>query len=337
MDLNGIALVSSVLDFQTLSFGTNTNLPYILYLPSYTATAWYHKQLPKDLQNQELEKVLVEAEHFAMNDYAEALLKGAMLSKQKQKEVAKKFARYTGLSADFVELSNLRISSSRFAKELLRNKRRTIGRFDSRYTGIDRDAAGDRYEYDASAAALFGPFTAALNHYLRAELDVDREKIYEILTSNVHPWSYKSFENRYVSASDTLRAAMTQNPFLKVFVASGYYDLATPYFATDYTFNQMALAPSLRKNVSIHYYEGGHMMYVRESSLKKLRRDLEQLLSLGPEKVAKDPAVGHGGTIAPLAAETPGETTAVRQPSTLLALGPARRARNHESRQMADL
>ncbi len=276
MDLNGIALVSSVLDFQTLSFGTNTNLPYILYLPSYTATAWYHKRLPKDLQKQELEKVLVEAEQFAMNDYAEALLKAATLPKRERKEVAKTFARYTGLSADFVELSNLRVSSSRFAKELLRNKRRTVGRFDSRYTGIDRDAAGDRYEYDASAAALFGPFTAVLNHYLRADLNADPEKVYEILTSNVRPWSYKSFENRYVSASDTLRGAMTQNPFLKVFVASGYYDLATPYFATDYTFNQMALAPSLRKNVSIHYYKGGHMMYVRESSLKKLRRDLER-------------------------------------------------------------
>ena len=157
-----------------------------------------------------------------------------------------------------------------------KKQRRTIGRFDSRYTGIDRDAAGDRYEYDASAAALFGPFTAVLNHYLRAELGADEEKIYEILTANVHPWSYKSFENRYVGASDTLRAAMTQNPFLKVFVASGYYDLATPYFATDYTFNQLALERSLRNNISIHYYKAGHMMYVREASLKKLRRDLER-------------------------------------------------------------
>lgn len=276
MDINGIALISSVLDFRTLSFDVNNDLSYILFLPSYAATAWYHKQLPRELQNQELEKVLVEAEQFAMNDYAQALLKGAMLSKADRKAIAQRYARYTGLSAEFVEQSNLRISMSRFGKELLRNERRTVGRFDSRYVGIDRDAAGERSEYDPSAAALFGSFSAALNHYLRAELKVESEKVYEILTSNVHPWSYKRFENSYVDASDTLRKAMSRNPYLNVFVASGYYDLATPYFATDHTFNHLALDPALRENLSVHYYPGGHMMYVHEPSLQKLRRDLER-------------------------------------------------------------
>ncbi len=276
MDINGIALISSVLNFQTLSFDVNNDLPYILFLPSYTATAYYHKQLPKDLQTQELEKVLVEAEQFAMTEYSQALLKGALLSKADREAVVKKFARFTGLSPEFVDQSNLRISMSHFGKELLRSKRRTIGRFDGRYVGIDRDAAGASSEYDPSAAALFGAFTAALNHYLRADLKVESEKVYEILTSNVHPWSYKRFENDYVNATDTLRKAMTKNPFLKVFVASGYYDLATPYFATDYTLNQLGLNPSLRKHVSVHYYPGGHMMYVTEPNLKKLRHDLER-------------------------------------------------------------
>ncbi len=276
LDLNGIALISSVLDFRTLSFDDNNDLAYILFLPSYAATAWHHKQLPPDLQQLELEKVLVQAEQFAMNEYAPALLKGALLSPEDRKAIAREYARYTGLSAEFVERSNLRVSMGRFGKELLRNERRTIGRFDSRYIGIDRDAAGERYEYDASAAALFGSFAAALNHYLRAELNIESEKVYEILTSNVRPWSYKQFENNYVNATDELRKAMSKNPYMKVFVASGFYDLATPYFATDHTINQLALDPTLQGNINVHYYYAGHMMYVHEPSLKKLRRDLER-------------------------------------------------------------
>lgn len=276
MDINGIALISSVLSFQTLSFDATNDLPYILFLPGYTATAYYHKKLSKELQSQELEKVLVEAERFAMNDYAQALLKGRALSGSERASIVKQYSRYTGLSPEFIEQSNLRVSMTRFAKELLRDERRTVGRFDSRYVGIDRDAAGDRSEYDPSAAALFGPFTAALNHYLRTELKVESEKVYEILTSNVQPWDYKRFENSYVDSSDTLRKAMSRNPYLSVFVASGYYDLATPYFATDYTFDHLAIDSSLRKNIHIHYYPGGHMMYVHEPSLNKLRRDLER-------------------------------------------------------------
>ena len=275
MDINGVALVSSVLDFQTLSFDENNHMPYLLFLPTYTATAWYHKKLPADLQSQDLERVLVQAEQFAMNEYADALLKGARLSERDKKDVIRKYARFTGLSEEYVEQADFRINMARFGKELLRNNRRTVARFDSRYTGIDRDAAGERYEYDASAAAIFGPYTAALNHYLRTELKVENERVYEILTSNVHPWNYKRFENAYVDASDTLRKAMSRNPYMKVFVASGFYDLATPYYATDQTFNQLALDPSLRKNIDIHYYPAGHMMYVHEPSLKKLRRDLE--------------------------------------------------------------
>lgn len=274
MDLNGVVLISSVLDFQTLSFNGNNHLPYLVFLPSYTATAWYHDKLADDLQNQALEKVLVQAEQFAMNDYADALLKGASLSDSDRKEVVQKYARFTGLSEEFVEQSNLRIPMSRFGKELLRDERRTVGRFDSRYIGIDRKAAGERSEYDPSGAALFGPFTAALNHYLRTELKVESEKVYEILTSNVRPWNYERFENDYVNATDTLRKAMSKNPYMKVFVASGFYDLATPYYATDYTMNHLALDPKLRDNIDIHYYRAGHMMYVHEHSLKKLRRDL---------------------------------------------------------------
>jgi len=199
---------------------------------------------------------------------------GDTLSDERFDAIAKQLALYTGLSADFVRRANLRISMSRFAKELMRDEDRTVGRFDSRYRGIDRDSAGESYDYDPSAAAVFGAFTSAVNQYLREELEFEREQVYEILTGNVHPWSYSTFENRYVSATETLRSAMVKNPHLKVLVANGYYDLATPYFASVYTFNHLGLPKHLRGNVELTFYTGGHMMYVDEPSLKLLRDDL---------------------------------------------------------------
>lgn len=274
LDLNGIVLVSSVIDFQTIRFGTPNDLPYILFLPSYTATAWYHKRLDESLQGKPLKDVLAEVKKFATTDYTLALMAGDTLSDERFDAIAKQLALYTGLSADFVRRANLRVSMSRFAKELMRDEDRTVGRFDSRYRGIDRDSAGESYDYDPSAAAVFGAFTSAVNQYLREELEFEREQVYEILTGNVHPWSYSTFENRYVSATETLRSAMVKNPHLKVLVANGYYDLATPYFASVYTFNHLGLPKHLRGNVELTFYTGGHMMYVDEPSLKQLRDDL---------------------------------------------------------------
>lgn len=273
MYLNGIALVSSVLNFQTLRFDDNNDLPYILFLPSYTATAWYHERLPDGLQA-DLEKTLAKVEKFAMGPYAHALRQGADLSKRKRRRIAEKLARYTGLSPEYVEQTNLRITTSRFTKELLRNQRRTVGRLDSRFKGIDRDAAGDSYEYDPSGAAINGVFTATLNHYIRDELKFESDLSYEVLTGRVHPWSYDRFENRYVDAAETLRSAMTQNPHLRLFVASGYYDLATPYLASKYTVNHLALDLTLREHVTMGYYPAGHMMYIHDPSLKRLKQDL---------------------------------------------------------------
>lgn len=274
LELNGLVLVSSVIDFQTIRFGTPNDLPYILFLPSYTATAWYHKRLDASLQQKPLKDVLAEVERFATTDYTLALMAGSTLTDEQVDATAQRVALYTGLTPDYVRRANLRISMSRFAKELMRDQDRTAGRFDSRYRGIDRDGVDDTYEYDASAAAVFGAFTSAMNQYLREELEFDREQIYEILTGNVHPWSYSSFTNRYVSATDTLRSAMVKNPHLRVFVANGYYDLATPYFATIYTFNHLGLPKQRLGNVEMAFYEGGHMMYVDEASLKQLRDDL---------------------------------------------------------------
>ena len=149
-----------------------------------------------------------------------------------------------------------------------------MGRYDSRFTGFDRDAAGDRFEYDPSGAIIDGPFAAAFNDYVRLVLDFQSDLPYEVLTGRVRPWSYDDFENRYVHSTDTLRQAMTVNPALKVFVANGYYDLATPYLATEYSFDHLQLERPLRENISMGYYEAGHMMYNDAESRMKLRDDV---------------------------------------------------------------
>jgi carboxypeptidase C (cathepsin A) len=278
MYLNGIMLVSSILDFQTIDFFPENDLPYSLYLPVYAATAWYHKRLPETLLRKSLREVLDEVEAFALGEYATALMKGSSLPPSEYKTMLRKLADYTGLSETYLEHTHLRIDIMRFCKELLRDEKRTVGRLDSRFKGIDRDSAGEHFEYDPSYAAIQGPYTATLNQYLREELKYESDLPYEILAGLYEKWSYKEFENRYVSVSDTLRKAMHQNPHLKIFVANGYYDLATPYFATEYTFNHLGLEPALQNNISMGYYEAGHMMYVHQASLETMKNDLSAFI-----------------------------------------------------------
>ncbi len=277
MYLNGIMLISSILNFETARFDPGNDLPFLLFLPTYTATAWYHKKLSPDLQA-DLRKTLDQAETFVRSEYRDALMKGDLIPAEERQNYVKKLSRFTGLSSKYIEQANLRIDIQRFVKELLRDERTTVGRLDSRFKGRDADAAGESYEFDPSYAVIQGPFTATLNHYLRAELKYESDLPYEILTDRVRPWSYKDYENQYLNVAETLRAAINQNPHLKVFVANGYYDLATPYFATIYTFEHIGLEPDLRKNISMRFYEGGHMMYIHLPSLAQLKNDLAVFL-----------------------------------------------------------
>lgn len=287
MYLNGIMLISSILNFQTALFDTGNDLPYSLYLPTYAATAWYHQRLEADLQA-DLGRTLAEVEAFALGEYTLALMQGAALAADERRRIGQRLARYTGLSAEYIERSNLRIEISRFVKELLRAERRTVGRLDSRFTGADRDAAGEHFEYDPSYATIQGPYTATLNDYLRSELKFESDLPYEILTGRVQPWTYDKHQNQYVNVADTLRAAMTQNPFLKIFVASGYYDLATPYLATDYTLNHLDLEPDLQQNIAVAHYAAGHMMYIHQPSLAQLKADLAAFIATAlPEPPAQ--------------------------------------------------
>lgn len=271
--LNGVMLVSSILNFGTARFDTGNDLAYILFLPTYTATAWYHKRLPADLQGRTLEQVVGESEAFALGEYTTVLMKGDRATETERRSVIEKLARLTGLSPRYIESTNLRINIHRFDKELLRDRHRTVGRLDSRFVGIDRDAAGEEPEEDPSYAAIYGEYTAVMNDWVRRGLKFETDLPYEILTGKVRPWSYERHQNRYLDVSETLRAAMTQNPDLKVWVANGYYDLATPFAATNYTFARMQIDPELRGNVTMTYYAGGHMMYIDRAAHRKLRED----------------------------------------------------------------
>ena len=273
--LNGIMLVSVVLNFQTIRFAPGNDLPYILYLPTYAATALYHGKLEADVQ---FESFIDEVRAFAMGDYTTALMQGSALSADQRASITQQLAKYTGLTPEYIERTDLRINIARFCKELLRDEGRTVGRFDSRYKGIDRDSAGEMYEYDPSSAVVQGAYTAMLNYYVRDELEFASDLPYEILSRRVHPWDYGDHQNAYVNVADTLRKAMTTNPALKVFVANGYYDLATPFLASEYTFTHLGLDKSLQDNISMAYYQAGHMMYIDQGELQKMKRDLDAYL-----------------------------------------------------------
>ncbi|MFI0435338.1 MAG: S10 family peptidase [Parachlamydiaceae bacterium] len=269
--MNGVVLISSVLNFQSLDFTVGNDLSFSLFLPSYTAAAWYHKKLSPDLQANFFDTMKA-AREFVINDYSLALFKGDLLTKSERGRVVHQLSRFTGLSPEYIEKANLRVDIFRFVKELLRDERRTIGRFDSRFKGIDADAAGENFEYDPSADAIFGAFTATMNQYIQAELKWPKDDDYKILT-NVQPWDY-GIKNKYLNVAETLRGVMTKNPYLRVFVGNGYYDLATPFFATEYTFNHLGLDDSLMDHVTMKHYEGGHMMYIHRPSLIQLKDDL---------------------------------------------------------------
>lgn len=273
MYFNGVILISSILNFETARFDQGNDLPFILFLPTFTATAWYHKKLSPDLQAN-LENTLKQVRDFAGNEYTLALMKGDKLTDTERNQIAQKLSQFTGLSQKYIEETNLRISIFRFVKELLRSEGLTVGRLDSRFTGYDYDSAGESFEKDPSYSAIQGPYTALLNGYVRSELKYENDLPYEILTGRVQPWNFGDSQNQYLNVAETLRQAITQNPSLKVFVGNGYYDMATPFFATEYTFNHIGLPEALQKNISMGYYEAGHMMYIHSGYLAKLKQDL---------------------------------------------------------------
>ncbi len=274
---NGITLVSSILNFQTARFVKGNDLPNYLFLPTYAATAWYHKKLPADLQKKSLNDFLKDVETWAKAEYWPALAEGSALSAAKLKQIQAKLARFTGLNPKYVDLSDIRINIHRFCKELLRDEKRTVGRLDSRYKGIDGSHVAEMPEGDPSNAAIFPAYASTMNDYVRRVLGYETDLPYYIFNPGDlwKEWNWGSAGNGHPDTSESLRKALSNQPYMKVFIASGYYDLATPYFATEFTLNHMGLDPSLRGNISVGYYEAGHMMYVHVDYLQKLRRDVD--------------------------------------------------------------
>ena len=275
--LSGVVLVSSVLNFQTLEFTRGNDLPYELYLPSYTATAWFHKKLPADLQQKDLPSVLREAEQFASGPYAAALGKGDSLSAQERQNIVDQLARFTGLDRSVIEENDLRIKQWIFCGELLRHQRLIVGRLDSRFTGPLSPGPQGEF-YDPTMAVIRPPFTATFNNYVRADLGYKTDLEYNVL-GGLPQWDWGSAGEGFPDTSESLRQAFVKNPYMKLFVASGYYDLATPYFATQYTLSHMNLEPQQHQKITLGYYDAGHMMYLRSDSLDHLKQDVSGFLA----------------------------------------------------------
>ncbi|MEM7384072.1 MAG: peptidase S10 [Verrucomicrobiota bacterium] len=271
MYLNGIMLISGLLDFSTLWTSGDNDLPHILFLPTMAATAHHHGQLDSDLQSRPLTEVIREVNDFAKTDYALALLQGHTLDNAQRLDISGRLARYTGLPVRIITESKLRISPSVFRKELLREEGLTLGRFDSRIVGRDNRTLSRSPEYDPSYAAVLGPFSGTINHYLREELEYEEDSPYEILKGL--SWKYPR-QNSYATVSHRLETAFQSNQHLQVFIGCGHFDLATPPHAILHSLSHLDIPEKLRENITVRYYDGGHMMYTNEAALKSLKSDL---------------------------------------------------------------
>jgi len=270
MYLNGIMLISMVLDMGTIRFTEGNELPYAMFLPTYAAIAHHHGLHGE----RSLTDVLAEAEEYAAKDYPWALSRGNRLTETERADAVQKVAALTGLTPDYVDRVDLRIEHIRFFTELLRAQGRTVGRLDGRFAGWNRDRGSEHFEQDPAYWAIHGPYAAAFNHYVREDLGYASDLPYEILTDKVRPWSYKEFEDRAVSVVGRLSTAMRSNPHLRVHVACGFHDGATPYTAAEHTLAHLPIPDALRANIEVCYYEAGHMMYVHEPSRLQQAKDL---------------------------------------------------------------
>lgn len=277
MNISGALLISVVLSFQTIAHehSSGNDLPYICFLPTLAATSWYHKRL-KPAYQRNLDKLLHDVREFAGGDYTLALMQGHALSSAKQRAIANRLAEFTGLSVEFIEACNLRIHPMRYNKELMRRERKVVGRLDSRFCGYDTDAAGEMPQNDPSYSNILAPYTSAVNDYLRRELGFESSMTYEVLTPKVHPWRWGDADRGYVNVAPDLATAMRQNEYLQVFCANGYFDAATPFYATEYTMQHLEVERDMLRRITMTYYEAGHMMYIHIPSLVQFTADVEK-------------------------------------------------------------
>ncbi len=274
ISFNGITLLSIAIDFQTLEDSKTNDEPYILLIPSFTMIAGYHHKLPADLQ-QDPAKARQEAEQWASGEYAQALAKGDALTPQERQQVIDHMARYTGLSKDVLDQANMRIDVPKFTHYLLLDQKVRVGRLDGRFTGPDPDGLLDTPFYDPTEADVLPPYTSVFNNYVRNELGYKVDMPYYVFPreGGGFKWEWGSAGEGFPSTATDLRHAIVRNPFLKILVMEGYYDLATPYYAANYTMEHLDLPEKFRPQISYATFEAGHMVYLPADQLKKMRSD----------------------------------------------------------------
>ncbi|PYP66465.1 MAG: peptidase S10 [Gemmatimonadetes bacterium] len=275
--LNGVVLISTVLNFGASAMDAGNDLGFINFIPSYAATAWYHKKLPPDLQRLSVEQVTTQAERWAESDYARALMRGARLTEAERHTAAEQLARFSGTSTSFAEENDLRINLGRFNQELLRDKHLTSGRLDSRFTTYATDQGAERGQFDPSEASIRNSFSAVLSEYVRRELGYRNEDVYYILGGGIGRWRYPQ-NNGYANVVPSLERAFAKNPEMRLYVAEGYYDMATPYFAVEYTLAHMSVDPRVRAGITTERFEAGHMVYIDSPSMTKMREGLRRFI-----------------------------------------------------------
>lgn len=273
--LSGIFLVSVVLNFQTLRAWVGNDLPHVLYLPSFAATAWHHGKVDRELFT-DFQSFLREVEEFAIGEYASGLLLGDRLPESDAQELARRISLYIGIREKYVRQHKLRVPIMRFCKELRRDEGITVGRLDSRIYGHDLDQGRESIEHDPSMSALMPPYSMAFNDYVRTELGYETDLEYHIFRGVKKDWKWDMPGDGPPDTSAELSAALVRNPHMSIYIASGYFDLATPYFATEHTLAHMSLPNELRDRITIGEYEAGHMMYTHEESLERLHRDIRE-------------------------------------------------------------